>query len=221
MERAEGPGPLAPQGPAPTRPPQPPTTTSRSKPSRRSWPPNRRLATRSPSLVGAIAAVSLLVGGVGILAVMLMSVRERTREIGLRLAVGARRRDVRTQFLTEAVMLGVGGGLAGVALGLAAIAIASDHRHGLGRAGGALLGELLLWILPASGCILRRLPRPPCLSPESRGGAPERVRPRMSCVDSYHLTQSMPMDFPISTYIFSRGYSMANEGDDGNPHPVS
>ncbi len=81
------------------------------------------------NLVGAIAAVSLLVGGVGILAVMLMSVRERTREIGLRLAVGARRRDVRTQFLTEAVMLGVGGGLAGVALGLvaaAALAIATD-----------------------------------------------------------------------------------------------
>ncbi len=81
------------------------------------------------TLVGAIAAVSLLVGGVGILAVMLMSVRERTREIGLRLAVGARRRDVRTQFLTEAVMLGVGGGLAGIALGLAAIvsiSIATD-----------------------------------------------------------------------------------------------
>lgn len=70
------------------------------------------------TLVGGIAAVSLLVGGVGILAVMLMTVRERTREIGLRLAVGARRRDVRTQFLTEAAMLGMGGGLTGVALGL-------------------------------------------------------------------------------------------------------
>ncbi|MEX0893058.1 MAG: ABC transporter permease [Gemmatimonadota bacterium] len=70
------------------------------------------------TLVGGIAAVSLLVGGVGILAVMLMTVRERTREIGLRLAVGARRRDVRTQFLTEAAMLGMAGGLTGVALGL-------------------------------------------------------------------------------------------------------
>ncbi len=74
------------------------------------------------TLVGGIAAVSLLVGGVGILAVMLMTVKERTREIGLRLAVGAKRRDVRTQFLTEAIMLGTGGGLAGIALGLAGAA---------------------------------------------------------------------------------------------------
>lgn len=74
------------------------------------------------TLVGGIAAVSLLVGGVGILAIMLISVRERTREIGLRLAVGAKRRDVRTQFLTEALMLGTGGGVAGIALGLAAAA---------------------------------------------------------------------------------------------------
>ena len=81
------------------------------------------------TLVGGIAAVSLLVGGVGILAIMLISVRERTREIGLRLAVGARRRDVRTQFLAEAVMLGTGGGVAGIALGLgtaAALAAATD-----------------------------------------------------------------------------------------------
>ncbi len=74
------------------------------------------------TLVGGIAGVSLLVGGVGILAIMLISVRERTREIGLRLAVGARRRDVRTQFLAEAVMLGTGGGVAGIAVGLAAAA---------------------------------------------------------------------------------------------------
>jgi putative ABC transport system permease protein len=74
------------------------------------------------TLVGGIAAVSLLVGGVGILAIMLMSVRERTREIGLRLSVGAKRRDIRTQFLAEAVMLGTGGGGAGIALGLAVAA---------------------------------------------------------------------------------------------------
>jgi putative ABC transport system permease protein len=90
---------------------------------------HREIGDTFTTLVGGIAAVSLLVGGVGILAVMLMSVRERTREIGLRLAVGAKRRDIRTQFLTEAVMLGTGGGLAGVALGLtgaAVLAVATD-----------------------------------------------------------------------------------------------
>ena len=83
---------------------------------------HREIGDTFTTLVGGIAAVSLLVGGVGILAIMLISVRERTREIGLRLAVGARRRDVRLQFLTEAVMLGTGGGLAGVLTGLAAAA---------------------------------------------------------------------------------------------------
>lgn len=74
------------------------------------------------TLVGGIAAVSLLVGGVGILAIMLVSVRERTPEIGLRLAVGGRRRDIRTQFLAEAMLLGTGGGIAGIILGLATAA---------------------------------------------------------------------------------------------------
>jgi putative ABC transport system permease protein len=83
----------------------------------------REIGDTFTTLVGGIAAVSLLVGGVGILAVMLMSVRERTREIGLRLAVGARRRDIRMQFLIEAVMLGTGGGLAGIALGLSGAAL--------------------------------------------------------------------------------------------------
>ncbi len=84
---------------------------------------HREIGDTFTTLVGGIAAVSLLVGGVGILAIMLMSVKERTREIGLRLAVGAKRRDVRTQFLTEAVMLGTGGGLVGIALGFAGIAV--------------------------------------------------------------------------------------------------
>jgi len=90
---------------------------------------HREIGDTFTTLVGGIAAVSLLVGGVGILAIMLMTVRERTREIGVRLSVGARRRDVRTQFLAEAVMLGTGGGMAGIALGLggaAALAVATD-----------------------------------------------------------------------------------------------
>jgi putative ABC transport system permease protein len=70
-------------------------------------------------LIGSIAGVSLFVGGIGILAIMLISVRERINEIGLRMAVGARRKDVLTQFLFEASMLSVGGGLAGIAIGIA------------------------------------------------------------------------------------------------------
>ncbi|MFT4710040.1 MAG: putative ABC transport system permease protein [Bacteroidia bacterium] len=70
-------------------------------------------------VLGSIAGISLLVGGIGIMNVMLATVTERTREIGIRRALGAKRRDIVTQFLVETVVLSVGGGLFGVALGLA------------------------------------------------------------------------------------------------------
>jgi putative ABC transport system permease protein len=68
-------------------------------------------------LLSSIASISLLVGGIGIMNIMLVAVMERTREIGLRMAVGATRRDIRLQFLTEALALSLVGGIAGIGLG--------------------------------------------------------------------------------------------------------
>jgi putative ABC transport system permease protein len=73
-----------------------------------------------------VSAIALIISGIGIMNIMLVTVTERTREIGLRMAVGAARRDVLEQFLSEAVLISLGGGLAGVALGVA-IPLAVNH----------------------------------------------------------------------------------------------
>ncbi|MET0613513.1 MAG: MacB family efflux pump subunit [Pseudomonas caspiana] len=108
-------------------------------------------------MLGSIAAISLLVGGIGVMNIMLMTVRERTREIGIRMATGARQRDILRQFLTEAVMLSVVGGLTGIALALllggalllSKVAVAFSVSAVIGAFGCALVTGVLFGFMPA------------------------------------------------------------------------
>jgi putative ABC transport system permease protein len=90
----------------------------------------RETAQAMTLLIASVSGISLLVGGVGILAVMLISVRERTPEIGLRRAIGARRADIRTQFLLESALLAGVGGLIGVGLGTGAAWSVAELGYG-------------------------------------------------------------------------------------------
>ena len=108
-------------------------------------------------MLGAIAAISLLVGGIGVMNIMLMTVRERTREIGIRMATGARQRDILRQFLSEAVLLSMVGGITGIALALliggglllADIAVAFTLGAMLGAFTCAVITGVVFGFMPA------------------------------------------------------------------------
>ncbi|WP_219267238.1 MacB family efflux pump subunit [Pseudomonas sp. Xaverov 259] len=116
-----------------------------------------RTANTLSLMLGSIAAISLLVGGIGVMNIMLMTVRERTREIGIRMATGARQRDILRQFLTEAVMLSVVGGLFGIALALlvggvlvlAEVAVQFSLLAVFGAFGCALVTGVVFGFMPA------------------------------------------------------------------------
>ncbi|UVM57619.1 MacB family efflux pump subunit [Pseudomonas sp. B21-012] len=108
-------------------------------------------------MLGSIAAISLLVGGIGVMNIMLMTVRERTREIGIRMATGARQRDILRQFLSEAVLLSMVGGVTGIALALliggvlllADIAVAFSLPAVLGAFACAVVTGVVFGFMPA------------------------------------------------------------------------
>ena len=99
------------------------------------------VATTLTLFLGAIAGISLLVGGIGIMNIMLVSVTERTREIGIRKAVGAQRGDILRQFLVESVTMSASGGLLGLALGVAVAQLVS------------LTGVITSVVTPAAGLL--------------------------------------------------------------------
>ncbi|QRF56208.1 MacB family efflux pump subunit [Variovorax paradoxus] len=108
-------------------------------------------------MLGLIAAISLVVGGIGVMNVMLMTVRERTREVGIRMATGARQTDIQRQFMTEAVLVTAVGGSAGVVVGLlvvsalllAGVPVVFSPLAVLGAFGCAVLTGLVFGFMPA------------------------------------------------------------------------
>jgi len=118
---------------------------------------NEEAMQRQTMVLALIAGISLLVGGLGVMNVMLMSVKERTREIGIRMAIGARQRDIQRQFLSEAAVVSLVGGAGGVLIGILIgmfliawdVAVIFSVRSILLAFGCALATGLLFGLMPA------------------------------------------------------------------------
>ncbi len=133
-----------------------------------------QMAETMTGLLMSVASVSLLVGGIGIMNIMLVSVTERTREIGVRMAVGAKTRDVMRQFLAEAIALSLVGGLAGIVLG---VAVSETITHSLGWPVAITTASILIAFAfsAAVGNLLRLVPRAQGRQPRPDRGPALRV----------------------------------------------
>ena len=131
--------------------------------------------------LGAIAGISLLVGGIGIMNIMMVSVTERTREIGVRKAMGAKWRDILLQFVSEATLLSLGGGIAGVILGVT-LSRLMDGRNILGQTfETAVSGDITVLALAVAvgiGPVLRDIPGRQGGEPSPHRGAQVRIAQR-------------------------------------------
>ena len=126
-------------------------------------------------VLGSIASISLLVGGIGIMNIMLATVSERTREIGIRRALGAKRRDIIQQFLIETTVMSGSGGIIGVILGLSVPPLVARALRHPGRH-QPLVADRRLPDRRDDRHRLRRLPRPPRRHARPRRGTAERVK---------------------------------------------